>query len=191
MNAAFSLICTSLHKKHHVFTELTCAMTLQVGCMHTRCNGTSSTEQAMSMEMGNGSSSAPPPPSTADTALSSARSFKRLQHAGGGISKVGALPIARDFRPFLLATESTCSSILALLTSGRASPQTLTAIFPSTGDITLHDALTHRSHHYEYACLCTMFENMNVVHADLPKSFSWTPSPPTCSSTARPPWNCA
>jgi hypothetical protein len=139
MNAAFRLFCTSLLKKHYKFTELTCAMTLQVGCMHTRCNGTSSTEQAMSMEMGNGSSSAPPPPSPSDTALSSARSFKRLQHAGGGISEVDALPIARDFRPFLLATESTCSSFLALLTSGRAS-QTITAIFPSTGDITLHDA---------------------------------------------------
>ena len=111
MSPAFSWLAHHYIKKHSKFTALTCAMTLQVGCMHTRCNGTSSTEQATSMEMGNGSSSAPPSHSPADAIFSTACSFKRLQQAGGGISEVVAPLIARDFRPFLLATESTCSSV--------------------------------------------------------------------------------
>ncbi len=107
--------CTLAHPsktKHHKQIILACAIILHAGCMHTRCSGTSNTEHATSRETGNGSSSSAAVPATT-AASSTAFSLKKLQQAGGTSSDFVMPLIARDFRPFLLAIESTCCSIMA------------------------------------------------------------------------------
>ena len=62
------------------------------------------------MDKGNGNSS----PAGAATAAATSCSLKGLQHEGGGTSEVVTPLIDRHFRPFLLATESTYSTVKAI-----------------------------------------------------------------------------